>query len=103
MFKLFEFLFCTLPLILAWLYMLVAALIVIAHILLVFNKEKVRVSEWIFIILNTGYVLLFLITRIFFAALWEQLFTGLGLCAIIISGAWSAYEDKRNGRKWWEW
>ncbi len=103
MFKLFEFLFCTLPLILAWLYMLVAALIVFVHISQVLNKEKVQIGRWVFTILNAGYVLLFLITRIFFAALWEQIFACLGLSSIIISGTWSAYEDKRNGQKWWEW
>ena len=103
MFNLLEFLFCTLPLILAWLYMFVAVLIVFVHINRTLNKEKIQIGKWIFTILNAGYVLLFLITRIFFAALWEQIFTCLGLCAIILSNAWLSYEDKRNGRKWWEW
>ena len=103
MFKLIEFLFHILPLILAWLYMLVAALIVFVHVGQVLSKEKMSIGRWMFSILNAAYILLFWITRIFFADLWEQIFLGLGVAAIIISGAWSSYEDKRNGRKWWEW
>ena len=103
MFKLFSFLFHTFPLILAWLYLLVAVFCVAVHIKRIKSKAKVSIGRWFFLILNVGYTLFFLVTRIFFFEFWEQTFAVFGLLAIIISFIWSRYEDRRIGRRWWYW
>ena len=96
MFKLMTFFFHTFPLILAWLYLLVAVVLV----LLLHKRFR---DFWAVLILNISYITLFLITRIFFSQLWESFFSFLGLFAILISSAWSRYDDKRNGKRWWNW
>ena len=101
MFKLFTFLFHTFPLILAWLYLLVAIFCVVVHIKQITCKAKVSISQWVFSILNMGYALFFSVARIFFPDFWEQTFTVLGLLAIFISFIWSRYEDRCAGRRWW--
>ena len=103
MFKLFTFLFHTFPLILAWLYLLVAIFCVVVHIKQIKNKIKVSIGQWAFSVLNAVYVLLFWVTRLFFPDLWEQTFAVFGLLAIFISFIWSRYEDRRAGRRWWNW
>jgi hypothetical protein len=103
MLKLFEFLFQTLPLILACLYAIVSILILVVHIKLYKNKKKLSIEQWIIVLLNVSYALLFLITLIFFFELWKGIFSILGLVAILISFIWSKYEDKRKGRRWWNW
>ena len=103
MFKPFKFLFYTFPLILAWFYLLVALFCVVVHIKQIKNKAKITIGQWAFSILNAEYVLLFLVTRIFFPDFWEQIFAVLGLLAISISFIWSRYEDICAGRRWWNW
>ena len=103
MFEIFSFLFHTFPLILAWLYLLVAMISVIVHIGQIKNKVKVSIGSWLFSILNASYVLFFLTTWIFFPDFWEQIFVFLGMIAIFVSFAWSRYEDRRTGRRWWNW
>lgn len=103
MFKLFTFLFHTFPLILAWLYLLVAIFCVVVHIKQIKSKAKIPIGQCAFSVLNVGYVLFFLVTRIFFPDLWEQTFAVLGLLAIFISFIWSRYEDRCAGRRWWNW
>ena len=103
MFKLFTFLFHTFPLILAWLYLLVAVSCVAVHIKQIKSKAKITIGQWAFSILNAGYVLSFLVTRAFFPDFWEQTFAVLGLLAIFISFIWSRYEDRCAGRRWWNW
>ena len=103
MFEIFTFLFYTFPLILAWLYVLVAAFCVVVHITKIKKKVKISFGQWIFSILNVGYILFFLVTRIFFPELWKQTFKVLGLIAIFIAFAWSRYEDRQTGRRWWNW
>ena len=101
--KLFVFLLHTFPLILSWLYLLVAVFCVVVHIKQIKNKQKTSVSQCIFSLFNTGYTLLFVITRIFFPAFWEDAFSVLGLIAILISFILSRYKDKRDGKRWWNW
>lgn len=103
MLKLFAFLFHTFPLILAWLYLLVAVFCVVIHIKRIMNKTKISIGQWTFSVLNAGYVLFFLVTRIFFPDFWHSAFSVIGLLAIIISFIWSLYEDRRAGRRWWNW
>lgn len=103
MLKIFTFLFNTFPLILAWLYLLVAAFCVAVHVKRIKNKIKPSIGEWAFAILNVGYALFFLVTRIFFADLWRNVFSIVGVLAIFISFIWSRYEDRRDGRRWWNW
>ena len=52
MFKLFTFLFHTFPLILAWLYLLVAIFCVVVHIKQIKSKAKVSIGQWAFSVLN---------------------------------------------------
>lgn len=59
MFKLFTFLFHTFPLILAWLYLLVAIFCVVVHIKQIKSKAKVSIGQWAFSVLNAGYILFF--------------------------------------------
>ena len=103
MFKLFTFLFHTFPLILAWRYLLVAIFCVVVHIKQIKSKAKISIGQWAFSVLNVGYVLFFLVTRIFFPDLWEQTFAVLGLLAIFITFILARYEDRRAGRRWWNW
>lgn len=103
MFKLFEFLFNTFPLILAWLYLLVAVFCVVVHIKQITSNAKISIGQWAFSILHAGYILFFLITRIFFPDFWEQTFAVLGLLVFFISFIWSRYEDRRAWRRWWSW
>lgn len=84
MFKLFTFLFHTFPLILAWFYLLVAIFCVVVHIKQIKSKAKVSIGQWTFSVLNAGYILFFLVTRIIFPDFWEQTFAVLGLLAIFI-------------------
>lgn len=101
--QLFTFLFHTLPLILAWVYFVVAILCVALHIKHLKNKKKFSLGRWLFLILSIGYALFFLISRVFFPLLWENVFGILGIVAIIVSFAWTRYEDKRSGQRWWNW
>lgn len=103
MLKLFEFLFYTFPLILAWLYLLVAVFFVAVHIKRIKSKVKLSIGQWALSILNAVYAIFFLITRIFFPNFWEMVFAILGVTVIFISFSWSRYEDKRDGRRWWNW
>lgn len=103
MFKALEFLFHTLPLIFAWLYLLVAIFALIVHIKQVVIKNRLSFISWAFAIFNLVYLLLFSILRIFFQDTWSMLFSIVGLCAIIISTCLTCYEDKLSGRKWWNW
>ena len=79
MFKLFTFVFHTIPMILVWLYLLVAVFCVVVHIKQIKNKTKISIGQWAYSILNAGYILFFLVTRIFFPDFWEQTFGVLGL------------------------
>ncbi|MDY3282555.1 hypothetical protein [Dysosmobacter sp.] len=103
MLKLMEFLFHTLPLLLAWLYLLAAVFCAAALAGRLRKGERLPAGQWAFLILNGGYVLFFLITRLFFPDLWERVFSGAGVLAILISFVWSRYEDRRSGRRWWNW
>ena len=103
MLKLFTFLFHTFPLILSWLYLLVAGCVVVMHIKKVKRQQKRTIGQWLFAILNAVYIILFVVTGIFFHTLWDMIFSVLGLMAIFVSFAWSRYEDKRSGQRWWEW
>lgn len=103
MIKLFTFLFSTFPLILAWLYLLAAIFCVAVHIKRIKEKAKLTIGELTFSILNTGYILFFLVTRIFFADFWRNTFSIIGVLAIFISIIWTRYEDRRTGRRWWNW
>jgi len=103
MLKLIGFLFHTLPLILAWLYTFVAIYALFAHSRQIKNRAKISVGKWLFALLNFGYVLFFLVTRIFFSEIWETVFSVAGVTALIISFVWGRYEDRRSGRRWWNW
>ena len=103
MFKLFEFLFHTLPLILSWLYLLVAVFFVVAHIKHIKTKNEISVGQWVFSFLNAGYILFFMVTLIFFTELWELVFSVLGVLAVFVSIILSRYTDRRDGRRWWNW
>ena len=103
MLKLFVFLFHTFPLILAWLYLLVATFCIVVHIKQRKSKIEISTGRWLFLFLNTAYSLFFLATWIFFRDFWEQTVAVLGLLAILISFIWLRYEDKRVGRRWWNW
>lgn len=103
MFQLISSLFRTFPLILAWLYFIVAVLCVTVHIKCIKEKGNLSIGEWAFSIWNTGYVLFFLAARIFFADFWRSVFSIAGVLAIFISFIWARYEDRRTGRRWWNW
>lgn len=103
MLKIFTFLFHTFPLILAWLYLFAAGFCVVVHIKQYMRKTEITIDQWAFSIFNAGYILFFLVTRVFFAELWKHAFSVLGLLAIFISFIWSRYEDRRAGRRWWNW
>ena len=103
MLKIFTFLFHTFPLILSWLYLLVAICAVVVHIKKVKSQQKRTIGQWVLAIINGAYVMLFWVTGIFFHTLWETVFSVLGLMAIFVSFIWSRYEDMRSGQRWWEW
>ena len=103
MLKLFTFFFYTVPLILSWLYFLIAILAFVMHIKQIREKTKISASRWMFAILNCGYILFFLITLIFFYDTWETVFSILGLTSITISACWSRYDEMRHGQRWWNW
>ena len=103
MVKLFEFMFYTLPLILAWIYLLIAVLALVMCAKNRKNKEKTTFGRRIFLFLNCIYVLFFIIARIFFFELWEMVFAVLGVMAMIVSMCWSRYDDMVHGRRWWNW
>ena len=101
--KLFEFLFYTLPLILASLYFFVAIFALATHIVLLKKGTNIPIGQWVFAIFNGVYIVLFLVTLIFFFALWKTFFSGLGLLSAFVSFIWSRYDEKKNGRRWWKW
>lgn len=101
--QLFTFLFHTLPLIIAWFYLITALIFVFLYIKSLTNKIKLTLLHWIYLVFNIGYSLFFLITRFFFYGLWEDAFTIAGVTAIIISCIWSRYIDKVSGKRWWNW
>lgn len=103
MVKLFVFLFSEFPLLLAWLYLLVAIFGVVVNIRQIMRQDKLSIGWWMFTILNAGYAIGFLVMRVFFFNCWKHTFTVLGLLAIIISVIWSSYCDKCAGKRWWYW
>lgn len=103
MLKLFAFLFRTFPLILSWLYLMVAIFALVVHIRQIKKKSKITISQWLFTLLNCAYIASFLITLIFFFSVWETVFSIVGVMAIIVSFCWSRYDDMRHGRRWWTW
>ncbi len=103
MVKLFTFLFNTFPRMLAWLYLLVAIFDLVVCTIQIKNKVKCSVGQRIFVILNCVYILFFFITRIFFVEIWGTIFPIIGVMVIFIACCWSRYDDKRNGRRWWNW
>ena len=103
MLKLLTFLFHTFPLILSWIYLIVAVFALVLHIRQIKKKAEFSVSQWLFALLNCVYILSFLITLIFFFTTWETVFPVLGVMGIIIAGCWSRYDDVRHGRRWWNW
>ena len=103
MLKLISFLFYKFPLLLAWLYLFVAIFSIVVHIKQSIRKAKISCGRWVFSILNAGYMLLFLISRIFFPDFWDTFFGVIGLLAVVVAFLWSRYEDKRNGNRWWNW
>lgn len=96
MIQIFTFLFDTLPCILAWLYFVFAAIYIAMHMKQVVNKAEISIKQWLFFILTAGYALFFLIARIFFVELWENVFTFLGIIAIIISAIWTIHRQTRR-------
>ena len=103
MLELFSFLFNTFPLIVSWFYLLVAMFCVVVHIKHIKNKVKISFGRWVFFVLNAGYVLSFFVMWIFFKSSWEQSFAVFGLLFGFIAIAWSRYEDRCAGRRWWNW
>ena len=103
MLNFFAFLFYTFPLMLSCLYTLVALFIAVVHIRIYRNQKGLSKCQWIVLLLNIAYILLFLTTLVFFVEFWKNVFSTLGIVAILISLIWSRYEEKRNGRRWWNW
>ena len=103
MLKFFGFLFHTFPLILSCLYLIVAILIVVVHIKDYKRKKALSIKQWFVVLLNGAYVLSFLVLLIFWFWIWESVFPFLGGVAFIASIVWSKYEDRRYGRRWWNW
>ena len=103
MIKLFTFLFHTFPLIMAWIYLIVAIICLFLHVKLARSKNKLSIKQWLYAIFNGVYILFFLITRIFFPTFWADFFGILGGLTIVVSSIWSRYEDKRAGRRGWNW
>lgn len=101
--KLIEFFFCTLPLILSCIYLLIAVYAVDIHIRKIKRKNETSIGQWLFAILNFAYAMYFFVTAIFFTGIWETVFSFLGLMAAFVSFVWSQYEDKVKGQRWWEW
>ena len=103
MLKLFAFLFHTFPLILAYLYLLVAVLAIALHIKNVKRQAHISLVQWIFMLGNLAYVLMFIVTAMCFPNVWKTLFACLGTSAVVVSFVRSRYDEKRNGQRWWTW
>jgi hypothetical protein len=103
MWKFFSFMFNTLPCILSYLYLLVGAYSLIVCVRQIVGKGKMAIGQWIYTFFNCIYIVAFGITRIFFSEIWENIFPILGLMVIFVSCCWSHYDEKRNGRRWWNW
>ena len=101
--KILIFSFHTFPLILAWMYLLVAIFCVALHLRRLKCDTKISLWQWLFLGMNVGYVLFFFVMRLFFFDHWKQSFSVLGLLSVFISFIWSRYEDRCAGRRWWNW
>ena len=96
------FMFYKFPLILSWLYLFVAVFCVEMYIKCD-RKGKQAVVNRVCFGLNGAYIALFSIMRLFFFVYWERTFSVLGLLFLLLAFIWSRYEDRRSGRRWWNW
>lgn len=101
MIKMFSFFFDIFPRLIAWIYLFGALFYIFIFIKQI--KNNFSVGKWLLFILNVAYVLLFLVLRLFFVQLWEFVFSVLGIIAIAVAFIWAKYEDRRDGRRWWNW
>jgi len=88
--------------ILAWGSLLYMAWILISKLRKKRSKKNLRFREWIAFSFAIGYIVTFILLRIFLPELFESLFCIAFLLILVISTQWTKYEDRKSGRRWWE-
>lgn len=68
----------------------------------VINK-KIKIIEWIELLIALIYSVGFLICRIFFPSVFELFFGVIVVVLLVIGTCFSKYEDRKNGKRWWNW
>ena len=68
-----------------------------------FQSKKLRIYEWILFFFSDLFLLSVIITKLFFPEIYGSIFTVLALLFITIVLIWARYDDKRTGKRWWNW
>lgn len=84
----------------AWATFIFALVIFVVQIK---RLKKSSFKVWLTSVLSVAYILFFLISKIFFTNFYESFFGTVALLFCIISIVWARYEDKRSGKRWWNW
>lgn len=62
-------------------------------------EQKRKILGWC----CTGYAVTFLILRFFFSEIYFRWVPGIAIFLAIIGTTRSRYEDRVNGKRWWNW
>ena len=62
-------------------------------------EQKRKILGWC----CAGYVVAFLIVRFFFSEFYFQWMPIIAISLAFVSTIWSRYEDRVNGKRWWNW
>ena len=62
-------------------------------------EQKHKVLGWCCV----GHAVAFLIVRFFFSSIYFRWVPGIAIFLAIVCTIWSRYEDRINGKRWWNW
>lgn len=65
--------------------------------------KKLNAKDLFLLVLSGLYTLVFFGLLIFNQELHNDVFSMLSMLAIFIACTWTRYEDRRTGRRWWNW
>ena len=68
-----------------------------------FQSRKLRIHEWILFAVSLLFLLSVITTKFFFPKIYDNVFTVIALLFITIVLIWTRYDDKRTGKRWWNW
>lgn len=67
------------------------------------KNKKATIKQSIALIILTVYILSFILLKIFYPELFYDIAGIAGTMMVIVGYIWALYEDRRLGKRWWNW